>query len=235
MNTHAKAATRAQLLAEIVRGRAQDHLEGNALRTIARNLKRAAAELRKAADTDRLPDEADQALWRARMTAARAETGIPAAVIDHVAALATGYAPDLPDLPDLLPADPEHVRRENELRARFLDLSRHLDARDEDVANAVLVALIRLHSDYDRLAAEVEVHGRADQAPTTYRPHEGARTAAHLPGHLTVFDGGLILTELAVPFDITPGEIWQLIKTAQPARDTAAAFADDLSAELAAA
>ncbi|WP_327123700.1 hypothetical protein [Streptomyces sp. NBC_01727] len=232
MNTHAKAATRAQLLAEIVRGRAQDHPEANALRTIARNLKRAATELRKATGTDRLPDEADQALWRARMAAARAETGIPAAVIDHVSALATGYAPDLPDL---LPADPEHVRQENELRARFLDLSRHLDARDEDVANAVLVALIRLHSDYDRLAAEVAVHGRADQAPTTYRPHEGSRTAAHLPGHLTVFDGGLILTELAVPFDISPGEIWQLIKTAQPARDTAAAFIANLGAELAAA
>ncbi|WP_329157513.1 hypothetical protein OHB49_02465 [Streptomyces sp. NBC_01717] len=232
MNTHLTAATRAQLLAKIVRGRAQDHPEGNALRNIARNLTRAAKELREAADADRLPDAADQALWRARMAAARAVTGIPAAVIDYVSAPAIGYAPDLPDL---LPADPEHVRQENELRARFLDLSRHLDCRDEDVANAVLVALIRLHSDYDHLAAEVEVHGRADQAPTTYRPHEGARTAAHLPGHLTVFDGGRILSELAVPFDITPGEIWQLIKTAQPTRDTAAAFIADLGAELAAA
>ncbi|MGY5035128.1 hypothetical protein ACWC9U_30645 [Streptomyces sp. 900116325] len=178
------------------------------------------------------PDEADQALGRARMAAARAETGIPAAVIDYVSASAIGYTPELPDL---LPADPEHVRQENELRARFLDISRHLDARDEDVANAALVALIRLHSDYDRLADDVALHGRADQLPTTYRPHEGGRTAVHLPGHLTVFDGGLILAELAVPFAITPAEIWQLIKTAQPARDTAAAFTDGLSAELAAA
>ncbi|WP_326814028.1 hypothetical protein [Streptomyces sp. NBC_01763] len=232
MNANLKAATRATLLAGIIRGRTKGHPEATALRAIATNLTRAAGILRKAADSDRLSDDADQALWRARMTAARAETGIPAAVIDYVSALAIGYEPDLPDL---LPADPEHVRQENELRARFLDLSRHLDARDEDVANAVLVALIRLHSDYDRLADDVALHGRADQLPTTYRPHEGTRTAVHLPGHLTVFDGGLILAELAVPFAITPGEIWQLIKSAQPARDTAAAFTDGLSAELAAA
>ncbi|MFJ3274060.1 hypothetical protein [Streptomyces sp. NPDC086776] len=227
MNTHLTAATRAQLLAKIVRGHAPDHPEANALRTIARNLMRAAKELRETADSDRFPDAADQALWRARMAAARADTGIPAAVIDHISAPVNGYAPDLPDL---LPADPEHVRQENELRARFVDLSRHLDCRDEDVANAVLIALIRLHSDYDRLAADVAVHGRADQLPTTYRPHEGGRTAVHLPGHLTVFDGGLILAEVAVPFDITPGQIWQLIKTVQPA-----AFIDGLSAELASA
>ncbi|WP_326815921.1 MULTISPECIES: hypothetical protein [unclassified Streptomyces] len=54
-------------------------------------------------------------------------------------------------------------------------------------------------------------------------PSPAGRTAIHLPGHLTVFDGGLILAELAVPFAITPGEIWQLIKTAQPTHDTAAA------------
>jgi hypothetical protein len=29
-----------------------------------------------------------------------------------------------------------------------------------------------------------------------------------------VFDDGLILAELADPFDITSGQIWQLIKTA---------------------
>jgi hypothetical protein len=111
MNNYMKAATRAQLLAEIIRGRAQGHLEGNALRTIARNLMRAAKDLREAADTDCLPDAADQELWRARMAAARAETGIPAAVIDYVSGPGTGFAPDL------LPADPEHVRQENELRA----------------------------------------------------------------------------------------------------------------------
>lgn len=79
------------------------------------------------------------------------------------------------------------------------------------------------------------LHGRADQLPTTYRPHEGTRTAVHLPGHLTVFDGGLILAELAVPFDITPGQIWQLIKTAQPIREITVAFVDGLGTELAAA
>ncbi|MDX2732886.1 hypothetical protein [Streptomyces sp. PA03-2a] len=171
MNTHVTAAARAQLLVEIVRGRAEGHPEGNALRTIARNLTRAAKFLREAADADRLPDEADQALWRARMAAAQTDTGIPAAVIDYVSAPVLGYAPELPDL---LPADPEHVRRENELRARFLDLSRHLDARDEDVANAVLVALIRLYGDHDRLADDVALHGRA----TSSRRPTG-RTRAH--------------------------------------------------------
>lgn len=213
MNQHMKAAARAQLLAGIARGRAKTHPEGAALRTIGRNLAQAAKGLREAADTDRMPDEADQAIWRARMAAARAETGIPTAVFDYVTAPVTGYAPELPDL---LPADPEHVSRENELRARLLDLAGHLDCREEDVAKAVLVALIRLHSDYDRLAAEVALHGRADQAPKSYRPHTGTRTAAHLPGHLTVFDGGLILAELEVPYDITPGDIWQLIRTVQP-------------------
>ncbi|MFF5275169.1 hypothetical protein [Streptomyces sp. NPDC000133] len=50
-----------------------------------------------------------------------------------------------------------------------------------------------------------------------------------------MFDGGLILAELAVPFDITPGQIWQLIKTAQPIREMTAAFVDGLGTELAAA
>ncbi|MFE4959191.1 hypothetical protein ACFRCW_35585 [Streptomyces sp. NPDC056653] len=99
----------------------------------------------------------------------------------------------------------------------------------------MLVALIRLYGDYDRLADEVAVHGRADQLPTTYRPHEGGRTAAHLPGHLTVFDGGLILAELDVPYGVSSGEIWQLIRTAQPAHDTASAFIGGLRAELAVA
>lgn len=213
MNQHVKAATRAQLLAGFVQGRAETHPEAKALRVIARNLTQAAKGLREAADSDRMPDAAEKALWRARMAAARAETGIPTAVFDYVTAPVIGYAPELPDL---LPANPEHVSRENELRARLLDLTGHFDCRDEDVANAVLVALIRLHSDYERLAAEVAVHGRADQPPTTYRPHSGRRTAAHLPGRLTVFEGCLILAELEVPFDITPGEIWQLIQTAQP-------------------
>lgn len=51
----------------------------------------------------------------------------------------TGYAPELRDL---LPADPEHVRQENKLRTRFLNLSLHLDCREEGVASAALVALI---------------------------------------------------------------------------------------------
>ncbi|MFF5275168.1 hypothetical protein [Streptomyces sp. NPDC000133] len=105
------------------------------------------------------------------MAAARADTGIPVAVIDYVSAPVLGYAPELLDL---LPADPEHVRRENELRARFLDLSRHLDARDEGVANAVLVALIRLCVDYDRLADDVP----STAAPTSSRRPTG-RTRAH--------------------------------------------------------
>ncbi|WP_434593335.1 hypothetical protein [Streptomyces sp. A5-4] len=213
MNKHSKAATRARLLAGVIRGRAETHPEGAALRTVARNLTRAAKVLRESPETGYLPDAADQALWCARMAAVRADTGIPSAVLDYVSAPITGWSTQLPEL---LPADPEHVRQENELRARNLDLSGHLDSRDEDVVSAVLVALIAVHTEYEHLAANVALHGRADTPPTTYRPHTGRRTAAHLPGHLTVFDGCLILAELEVPYGITPGEIWQLIATAQP-------------------
>ncbi|MET8402933.1 hypothetical protein [Streptomyces sp900116325] len=53
MNTHVTAAIRAQLLAEIVRGRAQGYPEGSVLRTIVRNQTRASKVLHEAAETDR--------------------------------------------------------------------------------------------------------------------------------------------------------------------------------------
>ncbi|MFE4796202.1 hypothetical protein ACFRFL_14060 [Streptomyces sp. NPDC056708] len=209
MNNAVKAATRARLLASIVRGRASRHPEGKALRTIARHLDRASKALLEAAHTNGLPDAADDAIWAARLAAANVETGVSTAVFEHITAPVTGY---FPELRDLLPANPEHARRANELRADFLDLVRHLDCRDEDVTRAVLHGLIRVHNAYELLADEVEEHGRADARPTTFRPHTGTRSAEHLPGRLTVFDGGRIVAELTVPFDVTSGEIWQLIQ-----------------------
>ncbi|MCX4550565.1 MULTISPECIES: hypothetical protein [unclassified Streptomyces] len=220
MNQHAKAATRARLLADLIRGRADQHPEGGELRSIVQNLRRAAGAFRAAGPTSGVPNLAAACLTRARMTAARTDTGIAITVFDYVTAPVTGWTPYLPDL---LPADPKHVRQENELHARNFELSGHLDSREEDVLTAALVALVDLHGEYERLAAEVALHGRADTPPTTFRPHTGSRTAAHLPGHLTVFDGGLILAELEVPYDITPGEIWQLIRTAEPAHRALAA------------
>ena len=52
---------------------------------------------------------------------------------------------------------------------------------------------------------------------TTYRPTTGTRTAELDPttNTLTVFDGGTILTVIAITDDITPGQVWNLIATAQ--------------------
>lgn len=52
---------------------------------------------------------------------------------------------------------------------------------------------------------------------TTYRPATGTRTAELDPttNTLTVFDGGTVLTLIAVPDDITPAQVWNLIATAQ--------------------
>lgn len=221
MNHHTRAANRARLLAGVIRGRADGHPHARALRTCARNLAQAAKILRETPQTDgRLPDAADLALWRARLAAARTEGALPVEVLAYVSAPATGLPTDLPGL---LPADPEHVRRENELRARTAELNGHLDTSDDDMVRAVLIALIDVHTEHERLEADVAEHGRADELPTTYRPHTGRRTAAHLPGHLTIFDQGLILAELEVPYGITPGSIFQLIRTYEPTPALAAA------------
>lgn len=151
-------------------------------------------------------------MWRAR-TAAHADD-IPCDVFDYVSAPITGWSVELPEL---RPADPAHVRQENELRARAIELRGYLDSREERVLAAAIAALVDVHEEHKRLAAHVALHGRADARPTNYRPHSGSRTAIHVPGHLTVFDGCSLLAELAVPYGITSGEIWQLIVDVQPA------------------
>ncbi|WNI20376.1 hypothetical protein [Actinacidiphila sp. ITFR-21] len=219
MNQHMKAATRARLLAGVIRGRAQTHPQGKQLRLTARQLSQAATVLLGLGGSHDIAERAETILWRARTTAPE---GFPADVLDYVSAPLTGYNPGMPDL---MPADPQHARRERALRARLLAVTeaRHLDSGDEDVVRAALTALLDIHADHAELAAEVELHGRIDANPTVYRPHRGARTAQHLPGRLAVFDGGQLLAELPVPYGITPVEIWRLIDTAQPAADLIAA------------
>lgn len=214
MNQHTTAARRARLLAGIVRGRADGHPEAKALRLVARQLGQAAAVLRGLGGDHDIADRAQAILWRARMAAPE---GFPAYVIGYVSAPLAGY---LPGLDDLMPADPAHVRRERALRARLLDVigSGLLGSSDDQEVTAALVGLLDVHAAHAALAAEVEIHGRADAHPTVYRPHTGTRTAQHLPGRLTVFDDGQVLAELNVPYGITPGEVWQLIRDIEPAR-----------------
>lgn len=54
-------------------------------------------------------------------------------------------------------------------------------------------------------------------APQTYRPTTGTRTAELDPARntLTVFDGGTILVVITIEDDITPGQVWNLIATAE--------------------
>jgi hypothetical protein len=213
MNQYVKAATRARLLAGVIRGRAQDHPQGTELRLTARQLGQAAAVLLGLGGSHDIAERAERILWNARRLA---PVGFPTDVLGYVSAPLTGYNPGMHDL---MPANPRHARRERILRARLLAVTEagHLDSADEDVARAALIALLDVHAEHAELAAEVELHGRIDVHPTVYRPRWGARTAQHLPGRLTVFDGGQLLAELPVPFGITPGEIWRLIDTVQPA------------------
>ncbi|GGZ23546.1 hypothetical protein GCM10010387_15930 [Streptomyces inusitatus] len=219
MNARSKAAHRALLLAGITLGRADGHPESRALRLTARALDQAASVLNGRTGDQDITGRARAILHQAR-TAAPIE--FPCEVIGYVSAPLVGH---LPGVGDLMPANPLHAVRERELRARLLAIlsSGLLDSSDGQEVTAALVALLDLHTDHHHLAGEVADHGRADAHPTVYRPSTGTRTAQHLPGRLTVFDGGLILVELPVPFGITPGEIWQTIRTAQPATTLAAA------------
>lgn len=212
MNQHVKAATRARLLAGIVRHRAEGHPHGDQLRLTARQLGQAAAVLLGLGGGHDITERAERILSNARRLAPE---GFPTDVLGYVSAPLTGYNPGMHDL---MPADPQHARRERILRARLLAVTEagHLDSTDEDVARAALIALLDIHAEHAVLAADVKLHGRIDAQPTVYRPTFGPRTAQHLPGRLTVFDGGQLLAELAVPFGITPGEIWRLIDTARP-------------------
>lgn len=212
MNAHAKAAHRARLLAGIACGRAEDHPEAHALHLTTRALRQAAAVLLGNAGDDDIAARALAVLHRAR---AIAPTDFPFEVIGYVSAPLVGR---LPGLHDLVPANPAHAKQERELRARLDNITAAglLDSSDDQEVTAALGALLDVHAEHSRLAEEVAAHGRADAHPTVYRPHTGTRTAQHLPGRLTVFDDGRVLTKLAVPYGITPSEIWQLIRTAQP-------------------
>ncbi|MFJ7592510.1 hypothetical protein ACIQZO_35095 [Streptomyces sp. NPDC097617] len=219
MNQQTSTAQRARLLAGIIRGRAVGHPDAKALRLIARQLGQASAVLRGLDGDHDIADRAEAILWRARMAAPES---FPPVVIGYVSAPLAGY---LPGLDDLMPANPEHVRSEHTLRARLLDVlgTGLLGSSDDQEATAALVGLLDVHTAHAALAAEVEIHGRADAYPTVYRPHTGSRAAQHLPGRLTVFDGGQVLAELNVPYGITPGEVWQLIRDIEPARPLIAA------------
>ncbi|MGC4947746.1 hypothetical protein ACLQ2N_16315 [Streptomyces sp. DT224] len=219
MNQLAATAQRARLLARIIRGHAQGHPDAKALRLIARQLGQASAVLRGLGGSHDIAARAEAILYRARLLAPE---GFPPEVVGYVSAPLTGY---LADLTDLMPANPAHARRERALRARRLGVlvSGLLNSSDDQEVAAALDGLLDVHTEHAALAAEVEIHGRADAHPTTYRPHIGTRSAQHLPGRLTVFDGGQVLAELLVPYGITPGEIWQLVRTTDPARQLAAA------------
>ena len=213
MNQHTKAAHRARLLAGIVRGRAEGHPEARALRLTARALGQAAGVLLGRCGDHDIATRAQAVLTRARHVA---PADFPADVIDYVSAPLTGH---FPGLRDLVPANPFHARRERGLRARLFGITAAglLDSSDDEEVIAALVGLLDVHAAHAALAAEVELHGRADAQPTVYRPHTGTRTAHHLPGRLTVFDGGQVLAELPAAYDITPGEVWQLVRDVEPA------------------
>ncbi|GAA2948537.1 hypothetical protein ACFPN0_15055 [Kitasatospora cinereorecta] len=219
MNQHQITAQRARLLAGIIRGHVDGHPQAKALRFVARQLGQAGAVLRGLGGDHDIAARAEAILWRARMAAPE---GFPAEVIGYVSAPLAGY---LPGLDDLMPANPLHVRRERALHARLLGVigSGLLASSDDQEVTAALVGLLDVHTAHAALAAEVEIHGRADAHPTVYRPHIGTRTAQHLPGRLTVFDGGQVLAELTVPYGITPGEVWQVIRDTEPTRQLIAA------------
>lgn len=219
MNQHTSTAQRARLLAQIIRGHADGHPDAKALRLVARQLGQASAVLRGLGGSHDIAARAEAILYRARMFAPES---FPPEVIGYVSAPLTG---DLADLNDLMPANPVHAHRERALRARRLGVlvTGLLNSSDDQEVTAALVGLLDVHTAHAALAAEVEIHGRADAQPTTYRPHIGTRSAQHLPGRLTVFDGGQVLAELAVPYGVTPGEVWQLIRDTEPTRQLVAA------------
>ncbi|MGA5497749.1 hypothetical protein ACPCSP_25635 [Streptomyces cinereoruber] len=207
---HDKAATRARLLARLIRSRAKGHPDAAALRSVARGLVRVARHL--ADDGHDTADRVTRALWHIRRSAPHS---FPVDVIAYVSApLSGGRAPGLHDL---MPANPEHAHREAQLRARLLELTEagHLDSTEEDIVAATLAALLDLHTGHAALAEDVAAHGRADAQPTLFHPHRSELTGTHLPGRLTVSHHGRLIAELQVPYGITPDGIWQILRTFQ--------------------
>lgn len=214
MNRHTKAATRACLLGKLVRGRADGHPRRRALLAAAGHLHDTAANFLDAADTEEMPEAADasiRAAYRALMTTG---TGVPLALLHYVTDPVTGYRTELPEL-DLI--HPTFRYRARELRAHHLYVIEmgHLDSHDEDVALAALAALCDLHREWDQLTEDARDELRRDRTrPVVYRAHDGKRSAEHLRGHLTVFDGTRVVSSLDVPERTAPGDIWQLINQA---------------------
>ncbi|MFC7791361.1 hypothetical protein [Streptomyces cinereoruber] len=210
MNQHDKAATRARLLAGIIRSRAKGHPDAPALRAVARSLGKVARHLLDGSGDD-AAERAHTALWQIRRAA---PLSLPSDVIAYVSAALDGRNPGLHDL---MPANPEHAHREGQLRARLLDLTEagHLDSAEEAIVAAALAALLDLHTEHAALAEDVADHGRADAQPTAFRPHHSPLTGTHLPGRLTVSLHGRLIAELHVPYGITPDEIWQILRTFQ--------------------
>ncbi|MFI9026344.1 hypothetical protein [Streptomyces sp. NPDC053560] len=216
MNSYVKAATRARLLGNIVRGRAADHPRRRAVLAVARHLHDASLAFLDEADKPaaHVPEAAGAALLAARDAARAAGTGVSPVVVDHVAEIVTG---ERVRHYDLHPLHFEHLDAERTIRARLLAVheSGHLDSRDEDVALAALSSLVDLHADHDELAATVRTYGRWNRdLPVTYRTADGRRTAELRSGHLTVHEGSRLLAEIDVPEEMTPAGAWDLIAAA---------------------
>lgn len=217
MNAHTKAATRARLLGKLARSHAHGHPRHRALLAAARHLHDASAALLGHADTDGLPEAADTAIWSAYRAFMNGDTGLAPALLGYVTAPVTGDAPELPEL-DLI--HPEFRYRARDLRARHLYVIEmgHLDSHDEDVVLAAFSALLDLHREWDQLTDDARDELRRDRTrPVVYRTHDGQRSAEHLHGHLTVFDGTRVIASLDVPDHAAPGEVWQLINEADVA------------------
>lgn len=210
MNRHLKASVRAQRLATALSTAAQayprGHHEGRAIRAAARHLRTASAH------TGGPSRAADRALLLARKNLS--DTSVDERVVDHVSEPVTGTAPTLRTL-NLGSTQQEYVRRERWQHAQLLDIAPRFDDKDNEVATAAFVALIRLYRDRARLVEDA-LHGRTAQPTAVFRTTDGRRTGHHQPGFLTVFVGGRIIAELTVPLDITADDIWQLIANTQP-------------------
>lgn len=216
MNGHTKAATRARLLAKLIRGRADGHpRRRRALLTAARHLHDVTANLLDAdTDTDGIPQDADASISAAYRALTTTGTDVPLTLLHYVTDPVTGARTELPEL-DLI--HPEFRYRARELRARHLYVIEmgHLDSRDEDVVLAALGALCDLHREWDQLTEDARDELRRDRTrPVIYRTQDGLRTAEHLRGHLTVRDGTRVIASLDVPEHTAPGDIWQLINQA---------------------
>lgn len=214
MNGHTKAATRARLLAKLIRGRADSHPRRRALLAAVRHLHDATADLLDAADTEGMPEAGDASISAACRALMTTGTDLPPVLLRYVTDPVTGSCPGLPEL-DLV--HPTFRYRARDLRARHLYVIEmgHLDSQDEDVVLAALGALLDLHREWDRLTEDARDELRRDRTrPVVYRTHDGRRSAEHLRGHLTVFDGTRVIASLDVPEHTAPGDVWQLINQA---------------------